>query len=273
MHTPVGRDGPTTPDTIPPPPETRAAARSEAAGGTDAEVARLVHEARELDALKCGVTALLIHEVRGALCVLAGFVDMAAEDLQGFLDPATREVLASTQDQMERITGLLQQLGDFAQTTPPSADLDRIRIDELLDELLAHLAIQLGPRFPDVVLEIEPEAAACVVHGGLVGVALRALIGSLVRLDTSPVQLVLRARRRDDRLELQVHHPRLQIDARTMAGFAQAAATPDPYAGGLVLGQWIAWRAVALVGGELVVRGEPGEGAVVFLRTPVRAGT
>lgn len=270
MHTPVGRDAPTiSTNTSPAIPDTPPATIPGAPGDADAEISRHMHELHDLDALKSGVTALLVHEVRGALCVLAGFLDMAAEDLEGFLDPATREVLASAQDQMERITGLLQQLGDFAQTAPPSADVDRARIDELLDELLAHLAIQMGPRFPDVVLEVEPEAASCVVHGGLVGVALRALIASLVRLDTSQVQLVLRARRRDDHLEMQVHHPRLLLDARTLAGFAQAAATPDPSAGGVVLGQWIAWRAVALLGGELVVRGEPGEGAIVILRTPL----
>ena len=229
-----------------------------------------------LDDLKACFTALACHEIRGALCVVAGFMDMASEDLLDSLQESTREILAAAGQQVDRLTSLLQQLGDFSQMRPlHTGEAARGTLDEILSGLAPALETQFGPQGFDLQVELDPAGAGCLLYADLTGLALRALVGNFQRLASGPVRLGIRSRRRDSTLEVEIATPggelAKELRDEVLEGFAPGAGLPEPQSGGLALGLWIAWRAAAALGGDLVMHSERGVGVRFTLRLPVEA--
>jgi K+-sensing histidine kinase KdpD len=224
---------------------------------------------RDLDLLKGGTAALLCHDVRGALCVVAGFLDMASEDLAELLDEATLETLVGASRQMDRIMSLLQDLGNYSQMQPPGAPGATLTaLGEVVAELQPALEAQFGPLGLAFDVGLDPEADATIVHADLVGLALRSLIGTFGRLDPGPAPVSLRGHRRGRSLLLELARPAQQpwtdLQERILQGFARGAVAKQPQTGGLALGNWIARRAVDLLHGDLRMHCDP-EGQVRFV--------
>jgi K+-sensing histidine kinase KdpD len=224
---------------------------------------------RDLDLLKGGTAALLCHDVRGALCVVAGFLDMASEDLAELLDEATLETLVGASRQMDRIMSLLQDLGNYSQMRPPGAPGATLAaLGEVVAELQPALEAQFGPQGLAFDVGLDPEADATIVHADLVGLALRSLIGTFGRLDPGPAPVSLRGHRRGRSLLLELARPAQQpwtdLQERILQGFARGAVAKQPQTGGLALGNWIARRAVDLLHGDLRMHCDP-EGRVRFV--------
>jgi len=263
MHSETGRsDAPTI---LPEPPRAQVPLVEEVLRARERELA--TH--RDLELIKGGTAALLCHDVRGALCVVAGFLDMASEDVADLLDEATLETLVGASRQMDRIMSLLQDLGNYSQMQPPGAPGATLApLGEIIAELQPALEAQFGPQGLAFDIAIEPDADDSLVHADLVGLALRSLVGAFGRLDPGPAPVSLRAHCRGDRLVLELSRPAQQpwtdLQERILQGFARGTAATQPQSGGLALGNWIARRAVDLLHGDLRMHCDP-EGHVRFV--------
>jgi len=262
MHSEIGRsDAPiiVPPSLVPAPPIEEALRARE----------RDLATHRDLDVIKGGTAALLCHDIRGALCVVAGFLDVASEDLADLLDEATLETLIGAGRQMDRIMSLLQDLGNYSQMLPPGAPGASLApLGEIVAEMQPALEAQFGPQGLVFDAAMEPDADESLQHADLLGLALRSLVGAFGRLDPGPAPVSLRAHRNGDRLVIELSRPAQQpwtdLQERILHGFARGAAAAQPQSGGLALGNWIARRAVDLLHGDLRMHCDP-EGHVRFV--------
>lgn len=233
--------------------------------GQEAESAPIAAGAldwREIDEIKASVTALLCHEARGGLCVLAGFLDLA-QDLADLLDETTLEMLRGSNKQLERVTSLLQELGNYSQLRPLSDSTQWASLSEVMAETQSVFHAQFGAGNFGLRTDLEPSAAATTVPAELTRLLLRSLADSAVRLDSKPASLRATARRDGGELHLEIERPlpsaHPSLHGMLVESFGRSSHSPDPQSG-LALGQSIACRVARLLGGQLVMHHEIGVG-------------
>ena len=246
------------------------------------EERRLRHESErkraemsDLDDLKSSMTALLCHELRGSLCVIAGFLDLAEEDLREVFDTSTRELMHSAGQQMDRLTNLLQELADFSQIQPLEAhSARRAPLSEILDCVLPGIHLQFDPIGLRLDVELEPETAPCEQYADVTALLLRSLLSNSRRLDPRPAQVVLRSRKLRWTLEIEISNIGAGLPAslrdHLVEGCTWDGLSPHQHGGGLSLGLWIARRAAGLLGGALTVRAQSTPGIHFLVRLPLR---
>lgn len=228
---------------------------------------------RAVDELKACVTALLCHEARGGLCVLAGFLDLA-QDVADLLDEPTLELLRGSNAQLERVTSLLQDLGNASRLRPLDDATPLGSLAEIVAELQTSFDTQFGPAGFGIRAQLAPDAAAAMLPAALTSIFLRALADSAARLDTKPVSLRAGARRDGDLLHLEMERPlpgtHPSLHQALVDGFARSSSAAEPQ-GGLALGQWIACRAARMLGGHLVMHHENGVAVRFHVELPLWA--
>lgn len=230
----------------------------------------------ELDELKSSISGLLCHDLRGALCVLAGFLDMAQEEFGEHASESLQELLESSNLQLDRMTYILQELSDFSQMRDPKAEgTQRGPLDGVVEDILPATSLQYAQCGLRLEMDLQDDSPDCLVVVDHTSAILRSLLGVAGRMFKPPVVVKLSARIRDGFLELVVSGCGDGIakdrDLELRNALTQDLAVRPIHADGLRLRLWVTGRATRALNGSFDTRFDKVAGPRFIVRLPLES--
>ena len=173
---------------------------------SNSEVQDVSIKIQELDELKNTFIALVSHELRTPLNLLAGYLDLAIEELENNPEKA-REYLSLVEDNSNNLTRVVQELTDFTrlQLGKEIAYLDPIPIEEaflqtydLLKPNLIKKNINLVADFPDDVRQISFDSESLII-------LFRNLLSNAAKFSDADGKVLIVGKIQDNNVSLTVH--------------------------------------------------------------------
>jgi signal transduction histidine kinase len=236
--------------------------------------ARLYDESQSANRAKADFLSVISHELRTPLTAVIGYAELLA---LGIPDPATERQL----EQIERIEiaarHLLQLIEEILTITNLEAGTVSIRMQPVeLSEILRRAEAIARPLALDkkIDLTVEPldeEIELQTDPDRLLQIFLNLLTNAVKFTDAGSIRVTVQRER--DYVEVSVRDTGIGITPeqkeRIFEAFWQAEQPITRRAGGTGLGLTISKRLLDLLGGEISVRSEPGEGSTFTARIPL----
>ena len=235
-------------------------------------------DAQEASRSKSQFLANMSHEIRTPMNAILGMLKL----LQSTdLTERQLDYAAKTEGAARSLLGLLNDILDFSKVEAGKLMLDprAFEVERLLRDLSVILSANQGDKNIEVLFDIDPLVPEVLVADDLrLQQVLINLGGNAIKF-TPAGEVVLSMRvldqgKSDVLVEFAVSDSGIGIasehQAHIFSGFSQAEASTTRRFGGTGLGLAISSRLVAMMGGKLQVRSEPGEGSTFFfqLRLP-----
>ncbi len=239
---------------------------------------------QEVNRLKSELLANVSHELRTPLNPILGFTKLLLAEPQ--FDGESREMLQMIETSGAELLSLVDNLLTMSSIDAGSLQAAHEVFDlaELAEDLRREWlpkAVEQGLTFE---VQLAVEGGRWIGDAGLIGLMLEQLLSNAIRfteeggvvLRISSRQLTQRrASIKKTQLVFEVEDTGIGVDAadfdRLVADFYQADGSLTRTRGGTGLGLSIAKRIAGLLGGELGVRGEPGQGSTFWCSVSVMA--
>jgi PAS domain S-box-containing protein len=238
------------------------------------ENARLYRDAREAVRARDEFLSIASHELKTPLTTLQLQIQGLARRARAGRDQPGLEAIAprlsTAERQVERLTGLINNLLDISRITAGRLDLDLEAVD------LSAVAREVGSRFREELarvgsaFEIDDDGP-CVgqwdrmrieqIVTNLLSNAVKYGAGNPIRLGVSGDKETAVLTIRDEGIGIPPEH-----QARIFERFERAVS--DRNYGGLGLGLWIVRQIVDALGGAIEVESQPGKGSLFTVRLP-----
>jgi PAS domain S-box-containing protein len=238
-----------------------------------AEVLQAKEAAEQASAAKSQFLAVMSHELRTPLNAIIGYEDLLEAEIAGPLTPRQREHLGRIRAGARQLLTLIDQILSLARIEAGKEQVVRERVDlrELAREaalLMEALAAQRGLRLR---VSLPPEPLALETDPGKVRQILLNLIGNAVKFTRQgEVELVLETGPGRVCFHVRDTGPGIPegFQDRVFEAFVQADASQTRRHGGTGLGLSVSRELARVLGGDLTVRSEPGEGSTFTLTLP-----
>ena len=249
---------------------------------TDITEARQVHDellrakqaADEASQAKSNFLATISHEIRTPLNGVLGFTHIGLRDAE----PGSRAALnfSRIQQSGQVLLALINEVLDFSKIEAGKLQLEDapLSLHALLADTVAMMQARADQQGITLALRLQPGCPdQCLGDALRLQQVLMNLLSNAVKF-TAEGGVTLEAGSDGDRLWLRVSDTGMGIGedqlARLFQPFEQADTSTTRRFGGTGLGLAITHRLVTLMGGEIQVRSQPGQGSVFEVRLPCR---
>ncbi|WP_437883907.1 MHYT domain-containing protein [Pseudomonas sp. LRF_L74] len=241
----------------------------------EASLRETAERAEQASAAKSALLANMSHEIRTPMNAIIGFTELLLRDE---LSAAQRSHLTTVRQSARSLLGLLNDILDTARLEKGGINLESI--DFSLRELAQQVAssLRLGAQSKNLALTVDyPQDMAEYFRGDPLRIqqVLTNLLGNAIKFtERGSVRLVFS--HEGEQVHIQIRDTGIGMtpaQARAIfAPFTQADASISRRFGGTGLGTTIASQLVELMGGDIQVESQPGEGSTFHVRLPLPAG-
>jgi two-component system CheB/CheR fusion protein len=217
--------------------------------------------------------ATMSHELRTPLTAVIGIADLLETDVVGFSTEAQKEHLAQIKISAWHLVSIIEEVLTYSRTEAGRTDVKRGTVDlaEVSRDVMA--MVKYEARAKDLALELEnaDRPVYAFSDAGKIRQVVTNLVGNAVKF-TDEGQVTVRVVETDDRIEIQVQDsgpgiPEGQRES-VFEPFVQGDNTSTREKGGAGLGLAVSRRLARLLGGEIEVESEPGEGCTFRFTLP-----
>ena len=233
------------------------------------EATRALAAAEAATQAKSDFLANMSHEIRTPMNAVLGMTDLA---LREPLPLRARDHLLKVQQAARGLLGILNDILDFSKIEAGKLDIEQVpfSLQDVLDQVTAVIDLQARKKEQALLFEVAPDVPACLVGDPLrLEQVLVNLCGNAVKF-TQPGRPVRLSVQREGpghlRFAVRDQGPGLspaQI-AQLVKPFNQLDASTTRRHGGTGLGLAICRQLVQLMGGQIDVRSQPGQGSEFF---------
>ncbi len=241
------------------------------------ETERVVSEARDsaeqANRMKGDFLANMSHEIRTPMNAIIGLTHLA---LNTDLDDRQRDYLNKTEVSAKALLGIINDILDFSKIEAGKLDVEEIPFDihsEVLENLSSVIGLKAGEKGTELIFDFDFGMSYALVGDPLrLGQILINLMNNAVKFtDAGEITLsirVLESSPRSTMLRFEVCDSGIGMSKDQCAGlfqpFSQADTSTTRQYGGTGLGLAISKRLVELMGGEIGVTSEPGQGSTFW---------
>jgi len=233
------------------------------------ELEKAKHIAEAANRAKSEFLANMSHEIRTPMNGVLGMIELA---LGTRPSPEQEEYLVMARSSAETLLNVINDILDFSKIEAKRLELDPVdfSLNECVEEALRSFALSAAEKGIELICEVRPEAPA-VVHADAARLrqVINNLVGNALKF-TENGEVSLRVARDGEidggvLLHFTVSDTGVGIPADKLKlifdPFAQADTSIARRFGGTGLGLTISSRLVKLMGGEIWVQSEPGQGS------------
>tara|TARA_Y100000782_G_scaffold69273_1_gene75077 strand:+ start:5477 stop:9934 length:4458 start_codon:yes stop_codon:yes gene_type:complete len=245
-----------------------------------AELLDAKERADAASAAKSSFLANMSHEIRTPMNAVMGMLKLAS---QTHLTSRQRDYLEKAQGAAKALLGLLNDILDYSKIEAGKLELEQhpFELESLMRDLAVVLSGNLGDKQVEVIFDIDTNLPSVLVGDRLrLQQVLINLAGNAIKF-TEQGQVVISVRcvaldQEKVKLRVGVQDSGIGIDSKQLGNifdsFTQAEASTTRRFGGTGLGLYICSHLVELMGSELNVHSELGEGSEFWFELNLAAG-
>lgn len=240
------------------------------------ENARLMEDARGASRTKSEFVATVSHELRTPLNVILGYTDLLMDGAFGPAAADQRDALQRVRQQSMQLLDLIQPMLDLSRLEARGVpiSIDAFRISELFADLQASIPASWGKAGVRLTWQLDPAADTVIrTDRGKLEMILRNLVHNALKYtEAGDVTVGATAHIDLGRVSFLVADTGPGIDARDLPAifdmFQQASASA-PRGGGVGLGLYIVKRLTDVLGGQVAVETQHGQGSRFTVSIPM----
>ncbi len=233
-------------------------------------------QALESSRLKSQLLAKVSHELRTPLGGILGYAELLHDNTLGSLDETQKEAVGQIIGSTHYLTDMVNELLDEAQIESNSIKLKLkpLEISAMLEKVVTNLRILAAQKGLKLITHIDPQLPKTLIGDE------QRLRQILINLMANAVKFTAEGEIRLDLLKAQDHHWLMQV-SDTGIGIPKEAQTYifEPFRqvdtsltgnnGGTGLGLSIAKQLVELMGGQISLKSEAGQGSIFTIMMPM----
>ena len=239
------------------------------------ENARLYAALEEANEAKSEFVRTVSHELKIPMTSIKGYTDLLK--MVGPLNPQQEQFVATIHNNVERMALLVSDLSDISriETGQLKVDLRRLDLRALLPEALGGLRSEIEARQQTLLLQLPADLPNVGCDEARLIQIISNLVSNAHKYSPAGSTITLSAQTEPGRVRVSVADQGYGISSADQARlFTQFFRSEEPHIReqtGWGLGLHITRRLIELMGGEISVQSEPGQGSTFSFTVPIAA--
>jgi signal transduction histidine kinase len=237
------------------------------------ENARLVAAMREANEAKSEFVRTVSHELKIPMTSIKGYTDLLK--MVGPLNPQQEQFVVTIHNNVERMALLVSDLSDISriETGQLKVDLRRLDLRALLPEALGGLRGEIEAKGQSLQLQLPPDLPNVISDEARLGQIISNLVSNAHKYSPAGASITLSAQAESGVVRVSVADQGYGISPADQARlFSQFFRSDEPHIReqtGWGLGLHITRRLIEIMGGEISVQSQPGQGSTFSFTMPL----